>query len=290
MPLEEGVLIACKDGVVELTATVTEPHRDSPQVFGEEVAARILEHQYQAMTDPAILNPDNLAIATSLVSRDPLPVPIRDVLISLGFAPVDTETGASEERSMFARFQQRRRSKLDKWRVMYLRASDVSPRLAELEELILEELPRGSYPEISEAAAGVVVDAARTALRLLIEPSFESLGRLEKVLLAERASKKGRMVLHPAAVRALSCFVAEVLIRAAPATRWSEEPDDDAPLWVEARRGTSGEQALGAGSPGVIRTDPEFRVVNFVAKGSKEMLSSYVESVLRQSLTAASQT
>jgi hypothetical protein len=277
LPIQEGVLIACKSGVVELTISVVDPERDEAEAFAAEVNARLFDHQHQVMSDPTILDPDDLAVATALVSRDPLPEPLRGALRSLGFEAVEGEGGGVEERSMFSRFQKTRRSKLDKWLTPYLRARDVSPRLAMLEELLIDEAPSGPLTEIGAEASEVFVRAAEDALHLELSPSFEALGRVEKQLLQERAQRRGRLVLHPAAVRALACFTGESIRAAAPRTRWAEDLDDDAPLWVHAPKG------------GIVRTDPVFRVVNFVAKGSKEMLTSYVESVLRQSLTAATQ-
>jgi hypothetical protein len=277
VPLQDGVLIACKEGIVEMTTTVNDPHKDDADSFAGAVSQRVFDHQYQAMTDVAILNPSNLRVASCVVSREPLAPALKDTLISLAFGPVDSEGGGVEERSMFSRFQRARRSKLDKWRSLYLRASDLSPRLAELEDALIEEVPNGALSEISEDAAKALIDAARTVFRLLLVPTHDSLGQLERAILQERAQKKGRLVLHPAAVRALAAFTGRVIMGAAPSSTWSDDPDDDAPLFVEAPRGS------------VVRSDPEFRVVNFVAKGSKEMLTSYVESVLRQSLTAAPQ-
>lgn len=178
---------------------------------------------------------------------------------------------------MFSRFQKTRRSKLDKWQTPYLRARDVSPRLAMLEELLIDEAPSGPLAELGATGSDALVRAAEDALHLELSPSFEALGRLEKQLLQERAQRRGRLVLHPAAVRALACFAGESIRAAAPRSHWAEDPEDDTPLWVHAPKG------------GIVRTDPELRVVNFVAKGSKELLTSYVESVLRQSLTAATQ-
>ncbi len=243
MPLEEGLLIAVKDGVVELTASLVDPHRDTPDGLVDAVNERIFEHQYQAMTDPTILDPENLALATCVVSRSPIPEPLKDGLISLGFQPVETEGGGREDRSMFSRFSRNKRSTLDKWRTGYLRPGDVSETL---------------------------VDAARTCFRQLIAPGLESLGALERHIVQERSQTRGRMVFHSAAVRALTSFVVQTLVTEAPDTSWSDEDGADGALLV---RGPSGR---------VVATDPEFRVVKFVVRGSKALLSSYVETVLEQ--------
>lgn len=271
MPIQEGVQIACKGGVVELTATVVDPDRDDPAAFAESLAACLFDHQYQAMTDPEILDPDDLRIATCVISRDPLPASLKDGLISMGFQAVDTEATGLDEHSIFSRLQKTRRSKLEKWTAMYLRAADVSPRLGELEAVLIEETPRGPLWEVAPEASGALVAAARTTLRLLLAPGQEGLGQLERVLLQERASKRGRVVLHPHAVRAIAAFTAESIILAAPGSRWSEDQEEEAPLWVDA----------GGGS--IVRSDPEFRVVSFMARGGKELLTTYLDSVVRQS-------
>jgi hypothetical protein len=268
MPVEEGLLIAVKDGVVELTANVVEPERDQPEPFVQRINELLFDHQYQAMTDPAILNPPDLPLASCIVSRDPLPDALKDGLISLGFTPIESEGGGRAERSLFSRFQKRSRSKLDKWRASYLRAGDASQRLGELEESLIEEVPEGSYAEISEDACRALSNAARTIFRLLVAPNLEGLQQLERTLLQERAQAKGRLVLHPAAVRGLTAFAGETARNLLPESRWDE---DEGPLLVDSGRGAP------------VATDPEFRAVKFVVRGNKELLSSYVESVVSQS-------
>lgn len=279
MSLEDGVLIACKEGVVELTATITDPSRDDPETLGVQISNRIFEHQYQVMTDPAILNPLNLRVATTVLSREPFSAPIKEVLVGLNFTPIDSESGAREERSLFSRLQRPRRvAKLEKWRTMYLRAEEVSSRLGELEETLVDEVPRGTIAAIMDEGSDALIRGTRTYLKTLLAPSFESLGQLERLLVQERASLRGRLVLHPAFVRAIACFLVRIVQQAAPSSTWSDDPEDASPFHVEAPGG------------GIVRSDPEFRVVSFVAKGSKALLTAYVESVLRQSLTKAAQT
>lgn len=273
MPLEEGLLIAVKAGVVELTATLVDPHRDVPETFLDEVNDRLFEHQYQAMTDPTILDPDNLELTSCVVSRSAIPEPLADGLISLGFVPVETEGGGREERSLFSRFSRGKRSTLDKWRTPYLRAGHVSDALGAFEECLIEETPLGDFEEIAESGAQAVVDAARTCFRKLISPGFESLSILERQILQERNDARGRMVLHSAAVRALTCFVGESFRASAPGTTWSTEDGDGSALLVRTPGGPS------------VATDPEFRVVKFVVRGKRELLSTYGETVLRQCRT-----
>lgn len=268
MPVEEGLLIAVKDGVVELTANVVEAHRDPPDAFLAAVNETIFDHQYQAMTDPVILNPPETPLASCIVSRDPLPDALKDGLLSLGFAPVESEGGGREQRSLFSRFQKRARSKLDKWRTPYLRARDVSSRLAELEDCLIEEMPAGDYEDSALEQSQVLINAARTVLRMLLAPGMEGLSQLERMISQEKTNLRGRMVLHPSFVRGLTAFTGESIRSVAPDSRWSG--DSDAPFHVDD----------GRGSP--VATDPEFRVVKFVVRGNKELLTSYVETVVGQ--------
>lgn len=269
MPLDDALLLAVKHGVVELTVPVSAPETDTAEDFGAAVQALLQDHQYQVMTDPTILDPDDLAVATCLESRDPLPDPLKEVLLSLGFAPQASEAGGEQQRSLFSRFQKRQRAKLDRWSLTYGRARDASPELADFEASLAEDTPEGDLWLVAEDAAEAVVNGARTYLRLLVAPGLDGLAALERRILDARGAARGRWVLHPGAVRALAAFVGESARAEAPGTRWVEDPE--APLWVRSRAGAT------------VRTDPEFRVVALVSRGSRALLSSYLSSVLTQS-------
>ena len=268
MPLDDALLLAVKHGVVELTVPVSEPQTDAPDAFGAAVQALLQDHQYQVMTDPTILDPEDLEVATCLESRDPIPDPLREVLLSLGFQPQLSEAGGEAQRSMFSRFQKRQRATLDRWRVGYGRARDTSPELAAFEACLIEEIPEGELWEVAEDASGVLVDAARTYLRLLLAPGLDGLAALERRILDARGAARGRWVLHPAAVRGLAAFTGASALAEAPGSRWVQ--DEGEPLWVRTRAGAT------------VRTDPEYRVVLLVARGSRALLSAYVRSMLAQ--------
>lgn len=270
MPLDDALLLAVKQGVVELTVPVSAPTTDEPEAFGHAVRDLLLDHQYQVMTDATILDPYDLEVSTCLESRDPLPDHLKDVLLSLGFGPLASEAGGEQGHSMFSRFQKRQRTKLDRWRLMYARAKDLSPTLHALEECLIEEVPEGPFDEIAEEAAEVLVNAVRTYLRALIAPGLDGVRQLERRILEARGAGRGRWVLHPAAVRAIAAFVGESALAASPRSQWVDDPDGE-PLWVTTRDG------------GQVRTDPEFRVVQLVGRGNKALLSSYLQSVVMQS-------
>lgn len=268
VPLDDALLLAVKHGVVELTVPVSAPETDTAEEFGAAVQALLHEHQYQIMTDPTILDPDELEVATCLESRDPLPDGLQNVLLSLGFTPQASETGGEQQRSLFSRFQKRQRAKLDRWRLSYGRARDSSAELAEFEACLMEEVPDGDLWLVAEAASDVVVRAARTYLRLLLAPGLDGLAALERRILDARGATRGRWVLQPAAVRGLAAFTGESARAEAPDTRWVE--DEEEPLWVHTRAGAT------------LRSDPEYRVVSFVGRGSRALLSSYLRLVLTQ--------
>lgn len=269
MPLDDALLLAMKHGVVELTVPVSAPETDEPEAFGFAVRDLLIEHQYQVMTDPTILDPDDLEVATCLESRDPLPEVLQDVLLSLGFTPLASEAGGEQGHSLFSRFQKRQRTKLDRWRLVYARAKDLSPALEGFEECLIEEAPEGPLAEVADAASEALQDAARTYLRVLVAPGLEGIRALERRILEARGSARGRWVLHPAVVRAVAAFTGESARTLAPGTRWVDDPEGE-PLWVTTQRGQQ------------VRTDPEFRVVQLVARGNKALLSSYLQSVTAQ--------
>lgn len=270
MPLDDALLLAVKHGVVELTVPVSAPHTDEPEAFAHAVRDRMFDHQYQVMTDPTILDPDNLEVATCLESRDPLDDRLREVLLSLGLTPLSSESGGEQGHSMFSRFQKRQRTQLERWRITYGRTKDCQPALHEFEECLIEEVPEGSVALIADEASEILVNAARTYLRLLIVPGMDGLRALERRILEARGPARGRWVLHPAAVRALAAFVGESARVVAPSSRWVDDPEGE-PLWIATQAGQW------------IRSDPEFRVVQFVAGGNKALLSAALSAICAQS-------
>ena len=271
MPLQDGLLIAVKDGVVEMTATLVEPHHDDPEDFGHALQERLAEHQYQAMTDDAIMG-DDLALASCIVCRDPVPEPLKDPLVKSGFLPETTPGAGQSSSSLFGRLgSSKQRSRLEKWSVRYMRSADVDPQLAALETSISDALPPGELAEVADVGTQLVVAAAQAHFRLPLASRLESLQALERHLDRFRRSHRGRWVLHASAVRALAGFTAACIRAHAPHTRWSPDPEDDSPLWVKTARGVS------------VETDPEYRVVEFVRRGLRSSLTSYVQDVIRQS-------
>lgn len=278
MGLKEELILTCHPDSVELVAELDERGVEDVPAFVAALRERISEHQYQIMTDPTILYPEDLAVLTTLVSRDPIPPAAKDALLTLGFAPVAGDGPAERERSLFARFSRgKKRTQLDKWQCGYVRSKDLSPRLGAWESALFEEMPRTPLHQCHEDATRVFLDNARTSFRLLVAPGFAGLEELEAALMKERAGGKGRWVLHPAAVRALAAFVAACIQREASATRWTKDGAQGSALLIQAPGGA------------IVESDPELRVVRFVREGRSALLSDYARKVVEQSLTAGAQ-
>ncbi|MBK8012717.1 MAG: hypothetical protein IPK13_15300 [Deltaproteobacteria bacterium] len=271
MPLKNDFLIAFKDGVVELTTTATATHRDEPGTFLEDVQGLLFEHQYRAMTDPTLMDPSNVEVSSCLISRDPIPDEIKSGLALLGFVPASVDAGGRDESVMFGRSGTAPRSTLDKWVVRYARANKVSPLLDELEASLIEDVPLwGGLDESHQVARQALVDAERTIARMLVAPSLESLVAIERQIQKARGQASARLILHPAAVRALAAFLAETILALEPAAHWGPASEGE-PATLIVERGRE-----------AIETDPELRVVRFVVHGARALLSAYVESFIAE--------
>jgi hypothetical protein len=272
------MILACHPGQVELVAELDERGVEDARSFVDAVRERLADHQYQIMTDPTILYPEDLAVVSSIVSRDPLPGPVKDALVSLGFTSIGGDGSSEGERSLFSRFQRgKKRTQLDKWQSSYLRAKDLSPRLGELEAALFEEMPRTPLYRCHEEATRLLVDGARTCFRALLAPSFEGLEQLENALLKERGGTKGRWVLHPSVVRAVAAFVGSSIQKEAVRTEWSSDEAEGSRLLIRAPGGV------------FVESDPELRVIRFVREGRSALLSDYARKVVEQSLTTSAQ-
>ncbi|MBI4817609.1 MAG: hypothetical protein HY791_15210 [Deltaproteobacteria bacterium] len=268
MPLRDELVMSMKEGLIELTAELVEPGSDEPDALREEVRARLDDHFYEIMTDPAILDADSVQVASVILARDPIPPASREVLASLGLSPLETPTGGHEESSMFSILKRPKRSRLEKWRASYTRARGASSALGELESLLVDEVPEGSLFETHEEATRALVDGMRTTFRTLVAPGLEGLRTLEMRLAKERPSGT-RLVLQPSFVRALASFAGDSIIEATDGSSW--EDDDDAPLHIGVDGGV------------IVRSDPVVRVVAFVHDPRRSALTEYADSVISQS-------
>lgn len=281
MPLKPAHLLAVKDGVVELSEEIVDPQLDRPESLAELIRARIAEHQVEVMTDDAILDPPSTRVASVFECRDAIPPDHRTALAQLGLEPGEAAgaTGAAPP-SIFDRLRGRgrARSRLERWRVDHRRAADLSPGWGRLEEALLESVPPGPLGAVAEAAAAVTGRALATHLGLAPARGRAALEALDRAWLGPLgAAPRGRYVLLPVVVRGLAAWAGEAIRAEAPDTVWSEDPEDEAPLYVQAPGGV------------VVRTDPALRVVELVARGRAAPLADWAERLLGQSLTDGAQ-
>ncbi|MBX2813071.1 MAG: hypothetical protein KTR25_14750 [Myxococcales bacterium] len=264
MALESGLLISCKVNSVELTANVTDPYGIDPGEFRMAVTERIGEHRHLGMTDPRILDTEDLVLVSVLVSREPLPEKLRQVLFGLDFSPESTEAGGRAQKGLFSLLNRTKRSQLDRWRLEFGRAKDVSPQLERFEQKCVEEVAQQPPLEDLRASTQAIMNAANEAYRLRIGPSLESLIQLESALAIQAHH---RLVLHPSMVGALTAFVIMTLHQ--ELDELSFEIDGDPPVIFPSPKGPTG-------------TYPEQRVIEHITQGQLVSLKDYVRNLIQE--------
>ncbi len=276
MPLKPGTLLAVSEGALELTAEILPAEREAEAALVTAVRGRLVEHQEEIMTEPALLDPDSINVCSVFLSRVELPSGLRRALESLGLSEANTR-GTDEEHSIFSRLGRGRRAHLERWRLPYQRARDLSPRLAALEGAVLSEASEGPLAVHAEGLAELLAHAWAEHFRTRLTADRAGLAGLEETLLKERAIKPGRLVLQPALVRALAAFAGQTIQAIAPESTWDDD-DEDTPLHI---RGPSGLTVV---------SDPVSRVTDLLIRGRQALLTDYAEAIVRQSLTRAART
>lgn len=269
MVLEDGLLIACKENAVELTAHVTHPREIETEEFRDALVQRVEDHRYTGMTDPRLLDSEDLGLASVLVSREPMPEELKEVLASLGFAPETTEVGGRSSNGLFSRFSQARRSQLDRWRLDYGRARDVNFALHTFESYCVANMPEEPLNNLKEAAKTAIA-AADQAYRLQLRPGATALTQLEGAL---NIHARHRLVLHPAAIGGLTAFVIMSLHQ--ELDNLTYEFEGNPPVIFPTHSGPTG-------------TYPERRVISYVTRGQRASLVEYLQDLKaeQQGLTA----
>lgn len=276
MPLKPGTLLAVSEGALELTAEILLAEREDEAALITAVRGRLVEHQEEIMTEPALLDPDSINVCSVFLSRVELPSGLRRALESLGLSEANTR-GTNEEHSIFSRLGRGRRAQLERWRLPYQRARDLSPRFAALEGAVMSEAPEGPLALHAEGLAELLAEAWAEHFRTRPTEDRAGLAALEETLLKERAIKPGRLVLQPALVRALAAFAGRAIQALAPESTWDDD-DEDTPLHI---RGPSGLTVV---------SDPVSRVTDLLIRGRQALLTDYAEAIVRQSLTRAART
>jgi hypothetical protein len=272
VPLKETHLINFKADQIEMLAELEADPRDDLQILRTQIADRLFEHQLELMTDPALIDPVELAVSSAIVSRDAVDATIEAVLTEFGLLMVtdqDRDIRPNKPRMPFSS-RRRNRTQLRKWSKTYLRAQDMSDKLAQLECKLYEinhddgHFDSNRHLRLAlEETLGVTVEP----------PSIESLVQLETAILSSAKNRGQAWVLLASSVRSITSFVGESIRQHAPESRWGENHEEAQILFVQSERGQ------------IVRSDPGLRVVRFITQGSKALLSDYAKKVIRQSLT-----
>lgn len=253
VPLEDELVITPRNEGIELQATAAPSPRDDPKALEAELVALTEDHRHAAMTDPTILGTESQELRTVIQSRKGLPPAWTEVLTRLGFSREASDSGASEARGgLFGAL--RGASRIERWRIPYVRARSGSPLLAGLESACVRAEEEGE--DLLETLEGTL----ERELGAPVSRSLEGLEALEPRLGLDCP----RLVLHPALAEALGAYVAEVICATYPGT--DVDPDGEPPVIVAV----GGER---------IGTHPIHRVARRVIAGSEESLSGYVRSL-----------
>ena len=273
MPLKDTHLIDFKHDRVELIAELLRTEDDDPSILQGEISQRIFDHQLELMTDPALLDQSELNAISSFISRDHVAPSVVQLLETMGLTAIEQEVSRRPQNSTWiGRFvgKKNNRAHLQKWSLQYLRAAELSPRLARLEY----DLEQGDLGSDDQDMVDALQNACAKHMETRIfDADINGLVQLEQDLIHLRGNPGKPWILLASTVRCLTAFVAKAIGSQAIRTHWSEFDEEDQPLYVQSEHGP------------IVRTDPALRVVRFINSGTKALLSDYAKHVIRQSLT-----
>ena len=273
MPLKETHLINFRGDQIEMSAEIEPATSDDPQELRAAIETRLFEHQLEFMTDPALIDPPDLSVRSSIVSRDAVPPSVEAIMLEFGLSvEEDVPVDSTKPKNWLGRFSNRKRNRahLRKWSRTYLRARDLSTNLARLEFELENDQTPNDHSKVAEHFRKVVEETLGVQLGA---PSVEALIQLEKILVPTAQDSERPWVLLASSVRSITSFVGESIRHHAKESHWSENHEEDQALYVQS------------GHRQIVRSDPVLRVIRFIAQGSKALLSDYAKHVIRQSLT-----
>ena len=273
MLLKDSHLIDFRNDHVELTIELISTSTLDPAQFRTSLDDRLFEHHFELMTDAALLDPPELFAVSSIVSRSEVPAEIQSILTQIGFEKTDQGDRSKRQEGFFGKIIQnpKRRVRLAKWSLRYLRSCDLSQRLAKLEDELDTGLP------LTNKSNGADV-FQRTFERIfsyeLGYPSIDALSRLESALEPILKRTPRTLILRANSVRYITAFLTEAIKHHAPLSQW-EQPDSwDGRFFVQSN------------SELLVHFEPASKVVQYLTSSPKNRLSTYAKSVIRQSLTS----
>ncbi|MEE2901535.1 MAG: hypothetical protein VYC39_04365 [Myxococcota bacterium] len=256
-----------------MTAELIRSHHQDPAEFQASLQNRLFEHQVELMTDPALLDSPQLYAISSIVSRCEIPKEIQSILTRLGLERVNQDNAVKPDAGFFGKMLQnsKKRVRLSKWSLRYLRSGDVNERLGRLEE----ELDQQPYPEKeSEAAKILSAIVANVFAKPIGKPNIENLEQLESIFESIFHQTTKTAIMRANSVRYLTSYLTETVKYHARLSQWEDEDNWEGRYFVQ-----SNEEIL-------IHFEPAAKVVEYLTSGTKDRLSTYAKSVIRQSLTS----
>ena len=273
MLLKDSHLIDFRGDHVELTAELIRSHHQDPAEFQASLENRLFEHQLELMTDPALLDSPKLYAISSIVSRSEIPKEIQSILTTLGLEQTNQENAVKPDAGFFGKMLQnsKKRVRLSKWSLRYLRSCDVNERLAKLED----ELDEQPYPEKENEAAEILSSImANVFSKPIGYPKMENLEQIESIFESIFHRTNKTVIMRSKSVRYLTSYLTETLKNHAQLSQWEDEDNWEGRYFVQSNKEI------------LIHFEPAAKVVEYLTSGTKDRLSTYAKSVIRQSLTS----
>ncbi|MBX5455991.1 MAG: hypothetical protein IRZ31_03750 [Thermogemmatispora sp.] len=222
MPFGPHLIISCEKEQWILDRVYYEPQQDDQETFASALGQVIYDAQWYVVTSERPYKqglPKGILLRVVLMGEETLTAAHEEVLRAEGFSP--------EAPGWVLRFPL-------SWEL------DQNYRLLqeELERRVDRRDPRLPHDEHTSVAVHnlkALIEVARTALGLDLDSSFESVKKLDELLLMEGVEPEWRFrVFSPATLIACGDYTAEVAVRTFPELYWSDdEPDEAYPLAFE---------------------------------------------------------
>jgi hypothetical protein len=222
MPFGPHLLISSEAEQWMLNRVYYEPRQDDQEVFANALDQVIYDARWYAVTaEPPYKQglPKGILLRVVLLGEEALTAAHEEVLQAEGFSP--------DAQGWVLRFPVS--WELDEG---YRALQEELERRVDCRD---PRLPHDKHTSVAVHNMNVLMEAARTALGLDLDGSFESVKKLDELLLMEEVEPEWRFrVFSPATLIACGDYTAEVAVRTFPELYWSgDEADEAHPLAFE---------------------------------------------------------
>ncbi|GER83323.1 hypothetical protein KTAU_19600 [Thermogemmatispora aurantia] len=222
MPFTANMFIARDAGLWQLIGIYYEPQQEDAPAFAEGLRQVIDRARWSAVSNEMLYReglPKGISLRIVHREEDRLTPAQEEVLREKGF--VQSAGGWSQLFPLSWELDEGYRALQEE---LERRVDGRDPRL-----------PHDEHTSVAVHNMNVLMEAARTALGLDLDGSFESVKKLDELLLMEEVEPEWRFrVLSPATLIACGDYTAEVAVRTFPELHWSDdEADEPHPLAFE---------------------------------------------------------